>query len=269
MQTFLTLWVRRIEELGTFETSYRNLDLVTEEGAKAAGHLLTIAIRALDYCPTVDITFGDYLAAMLTADSQLVPDDSRFSYRTTLRKKFASYGIDVPAGHCDPTTGTWREFLEATPIVYHKTRFESMLHDREEVFRFIWENRNALEIDERGYIEVISVRPCQRQNSDGFMLRETICEYVQIARLFGAECQSVLGFNRPPGMKTTQLLEVYGGGVLIFDQYGRIKFHVAQRLNDVARQRQRLEYLWSRGYIDQISDRRNRFAMLHRRRALG
>jgi hypothetical protein len=27
--------------------------------------------------------------------------------------------------------------------------------------------------------------------------------------------------------------------------------------------------LWSRGYIDQVTDRRNRFAMLHRRRALG
>ena len=30
---------------------------------------------------------------------------------------------------------------------------------REEVFRFIWENRAALEIDDRGYTEVQSVRP--------------------------------------------------------------------------------------------------------------
>ena len=131
------------------------------------------------------------------------------------------------------------------------------------------DNFAALKIDDRGYIEVISVRPCQRLNSDGFTLRETVCEYVQIAKLFAAECNSVLGFKHLPDMRTTQPLEVYGGGVLIFDQYGRIKFHVAQRLNEVSRQKPRLEYLWNNGYIDRVADRRNRFALLHRRRALG
>ena len=35
-----------------------------------------------------------------------------------------------------------------------------MLRDKEEVFRVLWENREALEIDEKGYLEVQSVRPC-------------------------------------------------------------------------------------------------------------
>src|SRR5207244_1651459 len=48
---------------------------LAREAAKSAQHLLTICIRALDYCPPVDITFGDYLRALITADVDLVPED--------------------------------------------------------------------------------------------------------------------------------------------------------------------------------------------------
>ena len=269
MRTFLSIWIERIEALGTFQGNKRNLNLVIEEGAKAADHLLTIAIRALDYCPAVDITFGDYLAALLTADYEIVPDDSRFGYRKKLREVFASYGIETPADRCDAETGIWKSFDQKLPIAYHKTNFESMLRDKEEVFRFIWENRRVLNIDERGYTQCISVRPCVRQAPDGFILRETVCEYVQIAKIFGAETKTAIKVARPRGMSTRAAFTVYGGGVIIFDQHGRIKYHVAQPLDDKARQSRRLAYLWDHGLIEMPVDKRNRFALLHRRRALG
>ena len=34
-----------------------------------------MCIRALDYCPAVDITFGEYLRALITADLDAVPND--------------------------------------------------------------------------------------------------------------------------------------------------------------------------------------------------
>ena len=142
-----------------------------------------------------------------------------------------------------------------------------MLRDEQEVFRFIWENRQALGIDDRGYIEVISVRSSTRQGPDGFSLRETVCEYIQIAELFGAEVKTVLGFELPDGMSTKQRLRAYGGGVLVFDQYGRIKYHVERRLDDVKSQQARLVYLWINGYLDQPTDARNQFASIHRARA--
>ena len=40
-----------------------------------------MCIRALDYCPPVDITFGEYLRALITADFDLVPDDDRLPHR--------------------------------------------------------------------------------------------------------------------------------------------------------------------------------------------
>src|SRR6185436_15006319 len=51
------------------------VETLAGEAAKTANHFLNMCIRALDYCPPVDINFGDYLRALITADSDLVPSD--------------------------------------------------------------------------------------------------------------------------------------------------------------------------------------------------
>ena len=68
------------------------LDLMTELACKLASEFLSICIRAIDYCPPVDITFGEYLRAVITADSELVPDD-RWGYRESWIDAFRKYGI--------------------------------------------------------------------------------------------------------------------------------------------------------------------------------
>jgi hypothetical protein len=267
MRTFLDLWDRRIRELGTFGDNQYNLDMVIEEGAKVADHLLTMAIRALDYCPPVDIDFRAFLAAALTADAELIPGD-KYGYRDSLREAFASYGIDPPEEGCLAADGTWCPFDRTVPISYASTNFESMLRDKEEVFRFIWENRVALGIEVRGVIEVESVRPSVRQGLDGFFLKETIVTYIQRADLFGAEVGAILSCDRPEGLPTTQRITAFGGGVLVFDQYGQIKYHITHRLNDAKRQFARLEYLWETGQTNAgLRGARDRFAGLHRARA--
>ncbi len=62
------------------------------EAAKAAQHVLTMCIRALDYCPPVDITFGEYLRAIITADTDCVPDDD-LHYRVAFIEAFRRRGI--------------------------------------------------------------------------------------------------------------------------------------------------------------------------------
>ena len=55
-----------------------------------------MCIRAIDYCPPVSITFGDYLRAVVTADYDLDPDDT-FSFRIAFIESFRQWGIQ-PAG---------------------------------------------------------------------------------------------------------------------------------------------------------------------------
>lgn len=63
------------------------VERLTEETCKTARHVLRMCIRALDYCPAVDITFGEYLRALITADIDLVPVD-RYYYRVAFMDAF-------------------------------------------------------------------------------------------------------------------------------------------------------------------------------------
>ncbi|WZO99814.1 hypothetical protein EP7_001427 [Isosphaeraceae bacterium EP7] len=62
------------------------------EAAKSAGHVLNMCIRALDYCPPVDLTFGEYLRALITADIDLMPEDQH-AYRVAFIEAFRRRGI--------------------------------------------------------------------------------------------------------------------------------------------------------------------------------
>ena len=68
------------------------VDRLAEEAAKTARHMLNMCVRALDYLPPVDVTFGDYLRALITADYDLVPDDPLY-YRTAVIQAFRRRGI--------------------------------------------------------------------------------------------------------------------------------------------------------------------------------
>lgn len=69
---------------------------LAERLAKAASHtaeqFFVICARALDYCPPVDITFGDYLRAILTADLDFHPEDPD-GLRAALIQAFHARGI--------------------------------------------------------------------------------------------------------------------------------------------------------------------------------
>lgn len=70
-------------------------DLATrlaEEANRAAMYVLLMCIRAIDYCPPVGITFGDYLRAVITADTDINPDDE-FGYRLAFVESFRQWGI--------------------------------------------------------------------------------------------------------------------------------------------------------------------------------
>jgi hypothetical protein len=68
------------------------LDLVAAQAAQAAQDVLTMCLRAFEYLPPVDVTFGDYLRALVTADFDLNPHD-RFERRASFIEAFRRRGI--------------------------------------------------------------------------------------------------------------------------------------------------------------------------------
>lgn len=72
------------------------VEALATEANTTAKHFLYMCIRALDYCPPFDISFGDYLRALITADYDMVPND-KYGYRVALIESFRRWGI-VPDG---------------------------------------------------------------------------------------------------------------------------------------------------------------------------
>jgi hypothetical protein len=100
---FLTLYKNNVSDLlrlasegtGVLPAGQLHPDLVNRlsaEAAGAAGRMLHMCIRALDYCPPVDISFGDYLRAMLTANFEHDPEDEE-SRCVAVVEAFRRYGI--------------------------------------------------------------------------------------------------------------------------------------------------------------------------------
>jgi hypothetical protein len=102
-EAFMRLYNFRVKDLLRIATQGSGIlpqgsihpDLVKRLAAEASDialHLLSICIRALDYCPPIDITFGDYLQALITADTDLSPEDNN-GYRVALIDAFRAWGI--------------------------------------------------------------------------------------------------------------------------------------------------------------------------------
>ncbi|MDW9593543.1 hypothetical protein GOA63_15145 [Sinorhizobium meliloti] len=65
---------------------------LAEEAQRCAERALQMCIRAIDYCPPVGITFGDYLRAVVTADFDMTPSD-RENWRLAFIESFREWGI--------------------------------------------------------------------------------------------------------------------------------------------------------------------------------
>jgi hypothetical protein len=261
---FLKIWKERIDLFGELQRGMVSRVGIVDGAIETADHLLTIVVRALDYCPPTDLLFGDFLSAMLTADYELYPDDTRYGYRGALREGFSSFGLRPGSEALGMTRepGLWGGTRDEA-LVYSRTHNESMRYDRDEVFRFLWENREKLKIDENAYTKVEAVWPCNRVGSDGFFLRETVAVYSQQIKLEGREL-GTLGLKKPREMPTEQQLTIYGGGTLIFDESGRLKYHVRNRIRNERRQNPRLQYLWDQGTLSG----KKSFAALHLERVV-
>lgn len=269
----LDMWLRRLRELLGAGAAPR--PLAAEEGAKAAQHLLTMVIRAIDYCPPLEFEYEDFLDAILWSDGQLAPDDEH-GYRKSVEAGFKRYDIRRPHQEVVEVAR-----LKARPR-YERFNFGALQSDADEVFRFIWENDELLGISLRFQTEVESVRPSIRVGPDGFVVRETVVTYTQQVDGTPGELQELSRDPRarhrsssrelelPPDLDPDARMRAFGGGSIIFDQFGRPKYHFHKPLLDWERQTRRLAFLArttdasSTGRLGATSYRRDGLASAHR-----
>lgn len=134
---FLTIYEARAGEMVRLATNgsgrlpegelpYDLSHALAREASKTAKRILEMCIRALDYCPPVNLTFGDYLRALVTADRDLDPEDVR-GYRVAFIDAFRERGI-LPENvqHLGEDSLLWEEpAIDATKLA----AFESLIGD--------------------------------------------------------------------------------------------------------------------------------------------
>jgi hypothetical protein len=261
---------------------------MADEATKSASQVLRMCIRALDYCPPIDVTFGDYLRALITADRDLVPDDPR-NYRVAFVAAFRDRGI-YPAGvrHLSPDNLVWEPPslpLENLKVVLSKLELTWGLDgDRHVAYATAKKNAKIFhdwlvdpkhvseeEFDALGFerktgsttigglsgelagVEVHSVRPARRIGPDGQSRTDLVVELTQTLRTA----------NQDP---------YRGGCTLLIDLEKRaVRYFIRKRLTSPdyvpaqVRYRLALSDTLRASYFDEPPGGREPFAFVHNR----
>jgi hypothetical protein len=204
---FLSIYQHRSADLlrlatggsGVLREGALHPDLVNRlaaEASKAAGHVLNMCIRALDYCPPVDLTFGEYLRALITADMDLMPED-RHGYRVAFIEAFRRRGI-YPRGLRTLSEDSLRWARPAEDPSMPPDRMEQLLE------RFIEAIQLRQHIDELRY-ERDRRRLWKTTRGIRVKLHQAIRAYVEKAELIERITGLALTpFDTPEGVKVKQ-----------------------------------------------------------------
>jgi hypothetical protein len=157
--------------------------------SKAARILFKICVRAIDYCPAVDINFGDYLRALITADRDNHPADP-LGVRDALMQAFRLRGI-LPddAQYFSEDSLCWspvpaNRFPDLNDLVFGDpnglTKTEKDTNGK--ILRqYAQDNAENLGFTPGKYISVPSFHPAFRLTPDGSMRIDMVVEMAQTA----------------------------------------------------------------------------------------
>jgi hypothetical protein len=235
------------------EISADLVDVLAKVASRLASQFLSILIRAIDYCPPVDIRFGDYLRALITADYDLVPDDP-FGYREALIDAFRRRAI-FPAfvNNLSEDALIWnRPRKNVGPIA--SLNFANL--------RFRGDPQNAASSDElkrqaRSLGDVI----CRPHVADEFGIispgdaakahMEVDLPYLQSirsTRRVGPDGQVVFDLvaeltQRRSVRKDGRNLDFYGGSTVILGPEGEIRYVISKSVTSEARLREQMTFM--------------------------
>jgi Subtilase family len=268
---------------------------LAKEASAVAKRILQICIRALDYVPPVDLTYSDYLRAVITADNEFYPVDSE-GYRIAFVEAFRRRGIYPPGMTTLSVSGLLWPSLDLTPYApglaplmetvrtfAEESRFAP---GREDLFRISEKWRTILHLqiprlladlplEARGRIgkllgldftngqtfEVHVLRVANRVRQDGSTVSQVVVEITQSRKRFADE-------DSP---KPSQPFTFRGGCTLVVDLEGQaIRYAIVKDATDPARFKKQCEYFrkGSRGLAyfrnQQMASGTEPFLLLHR-----
>jgi len=219
---------------------------IAQEASDVAGQFLNICIRAIDYCPPADMELGEYLRALLTADSEMEKSD-KWGFRESLMRSFRRRGIFPD--HVQFLTEdamVWRPpstTLTIPELAFRELRFDGepgQPADAKELTRqahalgtFVTDPRHARVFHlvapgsplPKGIVQaspptVESIRVSRRVAPDGRVLFDLVAEVTQ-------SCTVRRGGD---------LFDLNGGSTIVIDPYGEVRYAIYKKFDSETRQ---------------------------------
>jgi len=241
--------------LAAGELPHDLLDLLAHKISALASQFQALLIRAIDYCPPVDIRFGEFLRALITADRDLVPDDP-WGYREAFIDAFMRRDIQ-PRGvyNLSEQALLWRPPLREHPplakLSFGELRFQGdpacpagadeLLRqagalgeyvarpDLADEFGLVAPDTPGFAPGDIGVPAVTSIRTARRIGPDGQVVFDLVAEVVQVCRAVPAD-----GAAAYP---------VHGGCTVILGPDGTLRYVVSKSVLGAGRMARRAQFL--------------------------
>jgi len=229
------------------------VDVLARKASQLASQFLSILIRSIDYCPPVDLRFGDFLRALITADHDLVPDDP-FGYREAIvdafrRRRIFPLSVDNLSEDALIWNPPRREVGPITELDFANLRFrgdpqnpagaKELTRQARALGDIICQPRFASEFGlismeeaAKRNIEVDlpciqSIRSSRRVGPDGQIIFDLVAEVSQR--------RNVVHENRS--------LDFYGGSTVILGPHGDLRYSVSKSVLSQTRLESQLEFM--------------------------
>ncbi|HBB87410.1 MAG TPA: peptidase M4 [Blastocatellia bacterium] len=307
-EAFINVFKRKTERLlrlatggtGRLRAGEISADLqaaLAEKASKLASQFLTMCIRAIDYCPPVDMTFGQYLRAVITADKDLVPDDP-WAYREAWVDAFRRYKIFPPSvPDLSEESLLWLtpkqfeldvEIPRIDGLAFAELKFDGdpawpasagelkrqacdlgKIISKPELMALFGLTAKGdpqlkrdinLEPDEVDLPKLQSIRSSRRIGPSGQVVFDIVAEVTQLRRAHVQGSEDTCNF--------------YGGSTIIIDPHGAIRYVIAKRVTNNLRLQQQIDFLngplgakYKDSFYGQVSSQPNFFMMLHEEEA--
>jgi len=228
---------------------YELVEILASQAEALAEQFLRLCIRAVDYCPPLDMQLGEYLRAMITADRELVPDDP-WGYRDALIEAFAERGIYPDGvGQLSEDALSWspptRSIEPITALHFSNLRFagdpslpagpNELIRQAESLWDFVTRRHVAEEfglappgVDGVEPCTIESVRTANRVGPDGQVLFDLVAELTQRRKVLDPET----------GLES----KIFGGATLIIGPEGEIRYAIVKHARSDARLARQLSY---------------------------
>ncbi len=256
-EAFVTVFRRKSErllaiaglsarDLGQVELRGELVRALAETASILAEQFLNVCIRAIDYCPPVDMDIGEFLRALITADSEMVVDD-KWGYREALMRSFRRRSIfPNSVGFMTEDAVRWtspdREVV-IPALAFERLHFNGdpgraasaaeLKRQARALGDFVTAPRNAAIFhlfvpggEKAKGVEYVapprieSIRCARRVSPDGPILFDLIAEVLQSGTV----------------RRGSTLFDFSGGSTIVIDPFGRVRHVIYKKLDSADRQ---------------------------------